>query len=143
MARSARFAHIFTLLAFDLDNFKAVNDTHGHGVGDEVLRAVERAARHAMRESDTVARFGGDEFAVVLPETDAAHALPFAQRLQHCVQRELEPMSAAYSQVAHVTISIGLFTCRERCTYTPAELLERADAKLYEAKGDGKNRIAI
>ena len=143
MARSARFAHAFTLLAFDLDNFKAVNDRHGHGVGDEVLRAVERAARDAVRETDTVARFGGDEFAIVLPETSAASALPFAQRLQQYVQRELEPMSADYPQIARVTISIGLFTCGERCIYTPAQLLERADAKLYQAKSEGKNRIAI
>ncbi len=143
MARAARFAHAFTLLAFDLDNFKAVNDTHGHGVGDEVLRVIDRSARQAMRETDTVARFGGDEFAIVLPETSQDSALTLAQRLQQRVQQELEPLSATYPQIANVTISIGLFTCRERSIYTPAELLQRTDAKLYQAKSEGKNRIAI
>ena len=143
MARSARFGHVFTLLAFDLDNFKAVNDTHGHDVGDEVLRAIERAARIALRETDTVARFGGDEFAIVLPETGIADALPFARRLQQTVKSELAPLSVAHPQIAHVTLSIGVFSCRERCIYTPRELLERADAKLYQAKSEGKNRIAI
>ncbi len=143
MARAARFGHAFTLLVFDLDNFKIVNDTHGHGVGDEVLRTIERAARAAVRETDTVARFGGDEFAIVLPETGAESAHQFAQRLQQNVQRMLEPMSQIYPQTTGVTISVGLFTCRARRIHSPEELLKRADAKLYQAKREGKNRIAF
>lgn len=143
MARSARFGHAFTLLVFDLDHFKIVNDTHGHGVGDEVLRAVERAARAAIRDTDTVARFGGDEFAVVLPETSSQSAHDFAQRLQQNVQHILEPMSQIYPKITEVTVSVGLFTCRARHIYSPDELLKRADAKLYQAKREGRNRIAF
>jgi diguanylate cyclase (GGDEF)-like protein len=143
ISRAARFSHPLSALMFDLDNFKAVNDTQGHTIGDEVLRVVNEAAVLAVREVDTVARYGGDEFMVVLPETERDDALEIAERMQQCVQEKLQEHFGADSGPNRVTLSIGITTLRPNEKHTPENIISLADERLYEAKRMGKDRIAV
>jgi len=121
-------------LAFiDLDNFKAVNDSIGHDAGDEVLRAVVRGMKSVLRGMDLVARVGGDEFVVLLPDTDSFPAAEVADRLRKAVLNEME------KGMWPCDISIGLVTCQvPPCD--PDELLARADKLMYQAKKMGRGR---
>jgi two-component system, cell cycle response regulator len=127
------------LLLFDIDHFKQVNDTYGHAAGDQVLRELASRAMNSVRSVDLVARLGGEEFVVVMPETDSIVATAVAERLRLAVVREPFIVGAGGVKVA-VTISIGVTVaveggdCRER-------LLKRADDALYDAKSAGRNRI--
>ena len=127
------------LLLFDIDHFKQVNDTYGHAAGDQVLRELASRAMNSVRSVDLVARLGGEEFVVVMPETDSIVATAVAERLRLTVAREPFIVGAGGVKVA-VTISIGVTVaaeggdCRER-------LLKRADDALYDAKSAGRNRI--
>jgi diguanylate cyclase (GGDEF)-like protein len=143
ISRAARFSHPLSALMFDLDNFKAVNDTQGHTIGDKVLRVVNEAAVLAVREVDTVARYGGDEFMVVLPETKRDDALEIAERMQQCVQEKLQEHFGADSGPNRVTLSIGITTLRPNEKHTPENIISLADERLYEAKRMGKDRIAV
>jgi diguanylate cyclase (GGDEF)-like protein len=142
IARAARFAHTLSVIMFDLDNFKRVNDTLGHNTGDEVLREVWRATAATVREVDTVARYGGDEFVIILPETDREAALSLAMRLQQNTREYLSGRFGENSIEAGVTLSIGLFTLCPAATVTFEYVIEQADERLYQAKRQGKNRIA-
>jgi diguanylate cyclase (GGDEF)-like protein len=120
-----------SLVLLDLDDFKRVNDRHGHLVGDEVLRAVGRVVRRRCRATDLPARYGGEEIAIALPRTDAAGAT----RLAQAVLREIEALDF---DGIHVTASAGVATGAD----SPTGLVAAADAMLYEAKRAGKNRVA-
>jgi diguanylate cyclase (GGDEF)-like protein len=141
IARSARFHHNLSLLIFDLDNFKIVNDTLGHAAGDVVLRQVYATVVNEVREVDCVARYGGDEFVVVLPETTNEAARAIAERMQSTVREQLRAQYQAEDIAARVTISIGLVTLEAGNTGSFRSLIERADEQLYAAKRAGKNRI--
>ena len=143
IARAARFERPLSLLMFDLDNFKIVNDTHGHAAGDDVLREVWQCAMDTVREIDTVARYGGDEFLIVLPEAGEADAHVIGERLQSEVAARLGARYGAHSPEAGVTLSIGITALRENEPLPIAELIARADERLYDAKRAGKNRIAV
>lgn len=141
--RAARFSHPLSLMMFDLDNFKTVNDTQGHACGDEVLRVVSETAQVAVRDVDTLARYGGDEFMVVLPEAESEDALAIAQRLQTSVHERLQEKFGGDTPEGGVTLSIGIVTLH-LSSPTPTELvIARVDERLYEAKHMGKNRIAM
>lgn len=142
IARAARFARPLSVMMFDLDNFKMVNDTRGHAAGDVVLREVWEATLGAVREVDTAARYGGDEFAVVLPESDEAAARVIAERLQSATRTHLHHRFGAASREGQVTLSIGIITARLHQPVSSQTLLARADERLYAAKRNGKNRIA-
>jgi diguanylate cyclase (GGDEF)-like protein len=125
------------LALFDLDGFKAYNDTYGHPAGDAVLRGVAKLAQKAARDTDVAARYGGEELALILPETDAKGALAIAERLRKLVE------TAAYASEQgplKVTVSIGVSTTGQRAK-APADLLEQADRALYRAKHAGRNRV--
>lgn len=141
ISRAARYGHPVSLLVFDLDNFKAVNDACGHAAGDQVLREVLRGAMAAVREVDTVARFGGDEFCVLLPETSLKEACSAAMRLQEEVVASLALCFGPDSLQSRITLSIGIATSLSDIAISADELLSRADAHLYEAKHAGKNQI--
>ncbi len=143
MARAARFERPLSLLMFDLDNFKIVNDTHGHAAGDEILREVWHCAMDTVREIDTVARYGGDEFLIVLPEAGAPDAQAIGERLQSEVTARLGARFGANSPEAGVTLSIGITSFHDREPLPIEQLIARADDRLYEAKRAGKNRIAL
>ena len=133
LERTRRYKRPVTLLYLDLDNFKAVNDTHGHQTGDAVLRLVADAIRRAVRQADVVGRLGGDEFAVLMPETDAAEADVVAQRLT-------AGLAGAFRGSPAVTASVGIVSS-SATTADAEDVIRSADLAMYEAKRTGKNRV--
>lgn len=126
--------HDFSMLMIDIDHFKHYNDTHGHPAGDEVLRLVGLALREALRPGDVAARFGGEEFAVLLPGIGGALALKVAERIRRDLERTPWPHEP-------VTVSIGAAQATHH--EEPAHLVARADAALYRAKREGRNRVVL
>jgi diguanylate cyclase (GGDEF)-like protein len=122
----------------DIDHFKTVNDRFGHDAGDKVLRSVADVCRSTKRESDIVARIGGEEFALLLPETNEAADLLAAERLLGHIQK-CRPIIGPESLA--VTVSIGIASATPSVSGIAA-LLKRADDALYEAKHSGRNRVA-
>ena len=129
-----------SVMLFDVDHFKAVNDTHGHGVGDDVLVKLAEVASDNLRSVDLVARLGGEEFVVVMPESNAATAMQVAERL--CAQVAESSIDLPDGTPISVTISIGVATS-ETADEMADDLLERADAALYTAKNAGRNRCQL
>ena len=136
---SARHAVPTSVFIFDLDNFKIINDTRGHHAGDEIIRSVADVCRSALRQMDTVCRYGGDEFVVVLPNTGPEQAAQFAERLHHALRRALGRFSA---EGAVVTASIGVTTMLP-ADRSYEDALKRADRALYDAKSQGKDRVVL
>lgn len=135
IARTQRYAHPFCLIMLDIDHFKAVNDTYGHSAGDEALRCIARILQENARSNDTVARIGGEEFALLLPETEIEKGRQVAERLRMAVSQNTIPT------VGRVTISLGLSEF-PLCACSATALYEATDAALYEAKKAGRNRVA-
>jgi len=127
-------------LMFDVDHFKAVNDTHGHGVGDDLLIKLAQVARDNLRSVDLVARLGGEEFVVVMPEADAATAVQVAERL--CAHVAASAIELPDGTPLGVTISIGVATSHSADEMAD-DLLARADTALYAAKNAGRNRVRL
>jgi diguanylate cyclase (GGDEF)-like protein len=136
-ARSKRYRHPFTLVMLDIDLFKGINDTHGHLAGDAVLRQVAQRVRGHVRTSDVVARIGGEEFAVILPGTELAGAIAYAEKLRQRIADE--PIPAGESTL-RVTISLGVAQY-DPTMDAPEALIQLADERLYDAKRSGRNRV--
>jgi diguanylate cyclase (GGDEF)-like protein len=132
--RLQRNEHPFTLVYFDLDNFKSVNDQFGHLAGDQVLRTVVSYARDHLRKIDVIARLGGDEFALLLPETAHESALIVIEKLQSGFLEEMRQRNWS------ITFSVGVLTCKAAPS-GPDELIKIADGLMYSAKHSGKNAI--
>lgn len=126
-----------SILMFDLDNLKKINDVRGHHAGDETIRAVSDICRSELRKTDTACRFGGDEFVIVLPNTEYEQATQFAERLRRVFRNGLSRFSVGD---AAATTSIGV-TSMTRSDRSYEDTLRRADDALYEAKGLGKDRV--
>ena len=126
-------------LIIDIDFFKAINDTHGHDAGDDVLRDFALRIKRSIRGIDLACRYGGEEFVIVMPETDVAVAAMVAERLRRRIASEPFPIQQGASAIP-VTISIGIAALRGDDD-TAAALLKRADQALYRAKRDGRNRV--
>ncbi|MDR9440527.1 MAG: diguanylate cyclase [Halomonas sp.] len=124
----------FTLLLFDIDHFKSVNDTHGHDTGDEILKQLTRQVGHSLRSTDLLARWGGEEFTILLPDTQLRGATTFAERLR-CQVAETR------FQGLSITISIGITQYRPGDSLD--DLIVRADEALYRAKEAGRNGVVI
>lgn len=137
LQRSRRYNHPLTLLMLDADHFKAVNDTQGHASGDEVLRQLVRAVRQELRGNDLIGRLGGEEFAVLLPETHQRAADAVAWRL---CERLRDLRLTGNDGVFGITVSIGV-AARESWEDTLEILLQRADQALYRAKAEGRDRV--
>jgi two-component system cell cycle response regulator len=138
--KSLRQRYPVTLIMMDVDNFKAVNDAHGHLTGDLILQELAQVIRGSVREVDLVARYGGDEFAVVLPYSDAQGALRVAQRIDDAVKTHgFSPRTAA--ETTRLTVSMGLAGYPQDAVHAD-ELIHTADQKLYAAKIRGKNQIS-
>jgi diguanylate cyclase (GGDEF)-like protein len=132
-----RYARPFSLLVIDVDFFKKFNDTHGHEAGDKVLQHVAAVIRHTVRDVDTPARLGGEEFVVLMPETTLRASHDAGERLRRAIEaREVD----WNGQPLRVTVSIGAAGCPE-CTATAADALRLADEALYRAKDAGRNRV--
>lgn len=134
--RVRRGAPGWALMLMDVDHFKRVNDEHGHGVGDEVLRQIGKALRESSRELDTVARMGGEEFCVLAPMTDLHGAALLAERLRRAVTEE-----ATLPGLSPVTISVGVALALPQVAETEEQALVRADTALYRAKASGRDRV--
>jgi len=128
----------FSLMLIDLDNFKTINDTYGHGMGDEVLVYVAEMLRLNFRKSDIPARYGGDEFAVLLPESSLESAERVAERFRGSVAAR---PSAFEDKKILPTVSVGIAAVSDRCNLEVARMVEEADRALYRAKSPGKNRV--
>jgi diguanylate cyclase (GGDEF)-like protein len=135
--RAQRHGKSLSVLLIDVDNFKQVNDTLGHKVGDRVLSETATALQGALRGESITARFGGDEFAVLLPESSFAEAAEVAEKLRTAI----EELGAGRSEPTAVTISIGLAASEPERRSTADELLTLADEALYRAKRRGRNRV--
>ncbi len=127
-----------TVLVLDIDYFKAVNDTHGHDAGDDVLREFALRIKKSIRGIDLACRYGGEEFVIVMPETDLTVATMVAERLRRRIATEPFPIQDG-SRTLEVTISVGISALGK--DETAANILKRADAALYRAKRDGRNRV--
>jgi diguanylate cyclase (GGDEF)-like protein len=138
--RSSRYSHSLSLLFVDIDNFKSINDQYGHLEGDAALRSLAGVLTRAVRTSDLVTRFGGEEFVIALVETDREDAMPIAER----VRRSVEESSICRDREGrgiHLTVSVGVATYEAKAKKSKAEILLRdADQAMYHAKTIGKNR---
>jgi diguanylate cyclase (GGDEF)-like protein len=141
VAAHERLGQPFALLMLDIDRFKKINDEHGHGVGDEVLREIAASLRLGCRPYDTPCRFGGDEFGIVLDQTEGEHARMTGVRILERI-RLLSP-GEARSALA-VSCSAGVASTAElRAGFTVDDIVKAADAALYRAKRDGRDRLRI
>jgi diguanylate cyclase (GGDEF)-like protein len=137
-SRAVRYDRPLSVVMIDVDNFKLINDRHGHSVGDEVLRAIAERCRGSVRKGDILGRVGGEEFAAALTEIDMQGALETAQRL--CRDVAAAPFEVGDDRLS-VTVSVGVAARRAQDT-DPGELLRLADRALYAAKAGGRNRVA-
>jgi diguanylate cyclase (GGDEF)-like protein len=136
--RVARYGHVYCVAMFDIDHFKALNDSDGHAAGDDVLRAVARALNDAIRGGDTMYRYGGEEFLVLLSEQSLEGAARAGERLRAAV----EALGLAHPE-GRVTVSAGVAGPGDGKSGSPEALIERADDALYRAKELGRNRVEI
>lgn len=138
LARAERYQHAISLLFLDIDCFKEINDRHGHLAGDMVLQHVAAQILQIMRATDIVVRYGGDEFAVILPETDRDGAVGFAERVRGGIEKESVTIDGAQLQV---TVSVGSATASgTKHGLDKASLLDAADKALYQGKHKGRNQ---
>ena len=135
MRRAHRYGSPLTLIIFDIDHFKNINDAHGHHIGDHVLRGLVHLSQGKIRDSDTLARWGGEEFIILTPGNDIRQAAEMAERLRIIVQE------ADFSPVSRVTISLGVSEFQKQDTQD--SLIRRADDALYRAKHKGRNRVEV
>ena len=138
--RAERYRDPLACAMIDIDQFKEINDSHGHDVGDAVLKEVSRRIRSVVREIDVVTRYGGDEFLAMLPNTHFSGAVTVAHRLWSATRSH--PVRASAGSIP-VTVSVGVALYPSRDVRTKQELLRAADQALYTAKRDGRDRICV
>ncbi|MDP3083543.1 MAG: GGDEF domain-containing protein [Rubrivivax sp.] len=139
--RVARSGEPALLLTLDIDHFKRVNDTYGHAAGDLVLKAVAAALHDCVRPMDLVARTGGEEFAIILPNCPSSFGDTVAERVRRRIERI--PVTVGPAQQISVSVSIGGAFAPQWVRSTPTLWIERADQQLYRAKADGRNLVRL
>jgi len=139
VSRAKRFKHPLSVIIFDLDRFKLINDTHGHEAGDVVLVSVARIIKTQLRDVDMAARYGGEEFAIICPETTAEDGRVVAERLRNVIQSNRVPFGDVQLSIS---ASFGIATCPD-LVEDPDDLVRLADMALYRAKDKGRNRVEI
>lgn len=137
IAQAVRYAHSFSIVMIDADSLKQVNDQYGHETGDKLIRTLAESIRLNLRETDILARYGGDEFVVFLPETDSAQAREVAERVRDAVT-SLKFM--VHKSCVPITVSVGMASYPTDSNI-PEEIEERADRALYYSKQEGRNRV--
>jgi two-component system, cell cycle response regulator len=137
IGRAQRYRRDLSLIIFDIDHFKKINDTYGHLAGDHVLKQLARVIKSRIRREDILSRYGGEEFAIILPEIDQANAAQFAEKIRRLVEKAVFRFEETDIPV---TISIGVSACSDEHTDVN-EFIKVADDKLYEAKMQGRNRV--
>jgi len=123
-----------SLILFDVDHFKTINDTYGHKVGDDVLFSTAKLAGQFIRKTDSLFRIGGDEFAIIVPETNAAQAYTIAEKIRTTIERQ------SFAHAKRITISVGISELNENMT--PSSLYNQADHALYQSKMNGRNKTS-
>lgn len=145
ISRAKRYGHPLSCLFIDADHFKRINDTHGHEAGDAVLRELALRVSGCLRAADIATRYGGEEFALLLPQTDSREAALLAERILHAVSHQTIPLRNGTELT--VTVSIGVSSLSQNTHQTNEEggkqLINTADAALYTAKQEGRNRFCI
>ncbi len=139
MERAQRYRRTASLITFDIDHFKAINDTYGHAAGDAVLRSLGTVCRPILRSIDLLARHGGEEFALLLPETTERGGMDVAERLRHAIADAVIPFE---DRMLKITSSFGVTVVGHTGDSTEAAL-DRADDALYEAKNSGRDRVVF
>ena len=135
--RTNRYGHPLSLLILDLDNFKNYNDCHGHVAGDEVLAKSGEILRKSLRKTDSAYRYGGEDFTIILPETDGQDAAHFAERLRMAFENQA--IENQQEGILPITVSIGVVQYKEKEKI--ADFIKRADDNMYIAKEKGKNQV--
>jgi diguanylate cyclase len=138
-SKAAQENEPFSLLLIDIDEFKAINDRHGHVFGDQVIQCVSQAIKASVKGRDLAARYGGDEFAVLLPETASHGGATVAEYIRRIIERRPLGDFTGDGEEASMTVSIGLATLKGK--ESGQELLRRADKALYQAKKNGRNQV--
>jgi diguanylate cyclase (GGDEF)-like protein len=139
IARASRYGSALSCALIDADHFKAINDTYGHGVGDLALKHLAAICSKELRTSDCIGRIGGEEFAIMLPETELGTAIEVAERLRKTIAAT--PLDAGGGRMVSLTASIGVAAYSESMKTFDA-LLSNADFAMYDAKNNGRNRVA-
>ena len=137
ISRSRRYERVFSLVLFDIDHFKQVNDNYGHLAGDSILRQLAELIRSRIRRDDSLARIGGEEFAILLPEVGCKGATELAEKLRRLVEEKVFVFEGLR---LNVTISLGVADWNPKIADVQA-LIKAADEKLYEAKRAGRNQV--
>ena len=137
VSRARRYRRELSVILFDIDHFKNINDTYGHLAGDYVLTQLATVVKGKIRREDLFARYGGEEFAIVLPEIDGPGAVAFAEKIRRVIEKA--PFRFEDAQI-HVTVSIGIASLSQD-EGDATELIKRSDDKLYEAKESGRNCV--
>ncbi len=138
-----RYKKDLSIIILDIDNFKSVNDTYGHPVGDEVIKKVASVLKTTIRETDKAGRYGGEEFIVILPNTPSKEALGVAERIRKSIEKEVVPVNHNGNHIdLKITVSVGVASLGTHGN-TFYDLLQAADLALYEAKRNGKNQVRI
>ena len=135
--RTLRFSRSAVVVMMDIDDFKAINDTYGHGAGDEVIRQVANITKSNLREQDLFGRVGGEEFAIMAPESNLQDGLKLAERIRHSIEQTAIIFS---NETFQVTVSIGITVLSPTST-SIEQLLQLADKALYQSKHSGKNKV--
>lgn len=133
ISAAERYGHSLSVVMLDIDHFKKVNDTYGHDAGDSVLREITEIIAHNLRGPDTLARWGGEEFMILAPETDLDGAVDVAERVRSAVEKN------SFTEVGRITSSFGC--AQYNSSLDIDSLLINADTALYEAKEDGRNCV--
>jgi two-component system, cell cycle response regulator len=137
ISRAHRYHRELSLIMFDIDFFKKINDTYGHLAGDFVLKQLAGVLKARIRREDVIARYGGEEFAIICPEIDAINATVFAEKVRKLVEKTAFKFE---DTKIPVTISVGVTSVGSN-VHDPAEFIKMADDKLYQAKSQGRNKV--
>ncbi|MFC2166364.1 GGDEF domain-containing protein [Acidobacteriota bacterium] len=140
--RCQRYEHPLSLLMIDIDDFKSLNDSYGHVVGDRVLKTLSLLMQEIVRPSDIIGRYGGEEFLIILPQTNSEHALAVAERIRENIEFYEFEVHPSKNKISQVTVSVGLCAYPDN-GHSPEDLIAFADESLYVAKKEGKNRVTI
>ncbi|MBN2725454.1 MAG: diguanylate cyclase [Deltaproteobacteria bacterium] len=138
LSRSTRYSRDLSLIMFDIDHFKRVNDTYGHLAGDFVLRKLAATIKGKIRREDIFARYGGEEFSIILPEISLQNAIVFAEKIRNVVQNTRFIFE---NQIIPITISIGVSLFDRNTMMRSEDFISSADLMLYEAKRNGRNQV--
>ena len=141
ITRCHRYNSFFSIIFFDIDHFKTLNDTYGHLKGDEIIKKVAQITQASIRNIDYPSRYGGEEFAIILPEIDAEGAYRVAERLRKIIDRY--EFKAHEKNILKITISLGVAQFKKEFVQYNSQIIDCADRALYRSKNEGRNKVSV